>query len=47
VAAPSVAGHGLESAAIRVEANRDDAERLALIVPGEEMPLVPTHWSFG
>src|SRR6478672_7239658 len=36
-----------ESAAIRVEANRDDAERLALIVPGEEVPLAPTHWSFG
>jgi hypothetical protein len=36
-----------DSAAIRVEANRDDAERLALILPGEEVPLVPTHWSFG
>jgi hypothetical protein len=36
-----------ESAAIRVEANRDDAERLALMVPGEDTPLVPTHWSFG
>ena len=37
----------VETAAIRVEANRDDAERLALILPGEEGPLVPTHWSFG
>src|SRR4029453_3914821 len=36
-----------ETAAIRVEANGDDAERLALILPGEEVPLVPTHWSFG
>ena len=36
-----------ESAAIRVEANRDDAERLALLVPGEDVPLIPTHWSFG
>lgn len=36
-----------ESAAIRVEANRDDAERLALLLPGEDVPLVPTHWSFG
>lgn len=36
-----------ESAAIRVEANRDDAERLVLLVPGEDVPLVPTHWSFG
>jgi hypothetical protein len=35
-----------ESAAIRVEANRDDAERLALILPGEDIPLAPTHWSF-
>jgi hypothetical protein len=36
-----------ESAAIRVEANRHDAERLALMLPGEDVPLVPTHWSFG
>jgi hypothetical protein len=36
-----------ESAAIRVEARRDDAERLALIVPGADVPLAPTHWSFG
>ena len=38
----------VESAAIRVEASRDGAERLALTLPGEEdVPLVPTHWSFG
>ena len=36
-----------ESAAIRVEANRNNPERLALMLPGEEVPLVPTHWSFG
>jgi hypothetical protein len=36
-----------ESAAIRVDANRDDAEKLMLIVPGADVPLVPTHWSFG
>jgi hypothetical protein len=36
-----------ESAAMRVEANRDDAEGLALLLPGEDVPLVPTHWSFG
>jgi hypothetical protein len=36
-----------DSAAIRVEASRDDTERLTLILPGEEVPLVPTHWSFG
>ena len=37
----------VESAAIRVEANRNDPERLALMLRGEEVPLVPTHWSFG
>src|SRR5208283_1566040 len=37
----------LESRAVRVEASRDDAERLALIVPGRETPVAPTHWSFG
>ncbi|WFU14373.1 DUF932 domain-containing protein [Bradyrhizobium sp. CB3481] len=36
-----------ESSAIRVEANRDDAERLTLLLPGEDVPLAPTHWSFG
>ena len=34
-----------ESTAIRVEASRDDAERLALIVLGSDVPLAPTHWS--
>jgi hypothetical protein len=29
-----------------VEANRADAEGLALLLPGEDVPLVPTHWSF-
>jgi hypothetical protein len=37
----------IESAAIRVEANRDDSEQLTLLLPGEEVSLVPTHWSFG
>jgi hypothetical protein len=37
----------VESAAIRVEANRDDAERLTIALPGSEAPVVPTHWSFG
>ena len=37
----------VESRAIRVEANRDNAERLALIVPGRDEPVAPTHWSFG
>lgn len=37
----------VESHAVRVEASRDDGERLALIVPGREAPVAPTHWSFG
>lgn len=37
----------VESGAIRVEANRDDPERLALMLPGAEAPIAPTHWSFG
>ena len=37
----------VESAAIRVEASRDDAERLALALPGADVPIAPTHWSFG
>lgn len=37
----------VESAAIRVEANRGDAERLTLLLPGVDAPVAPTHWSFG
>jgi len=37
----------LETAAIRVEADRSNAERLALILPGADRPVAPTHWSFG
>lgn len=37
----------VESRAVRVEANREDAERLSLIVPGQDEPIAPTHWSFG
>ncbi len=37
----------VESALIRVEANRNDPERLALILPGADAPVTPTHWSFG
>ncbi len=37
----------VESAAIRIEASRDDAERLALVLPGADRTLAPTHWSFG
>ena len=37
----------VESAAIRVEAYRDDPEKLALILPDAGAPVAPTHWSFG
>ena len=37
----------VESAAIRVEASRDHTDRLALMLPGSETPVAPTHWSFG
>lgn len=37
----------VDSALIHVEANRQDAERLALMLPGAEAPVAPTHWSFG
>jgi hypothetical protein len=37
----------VESRAVRIEASRDDAERLSLIVPGRDEPVSPTHWSFG
>jgi hypothetical protein len=37
----------VDSAAIRVEASRDDAERLAPLLTGSDAPIAPTHWSFG
>ena len=37
----------VESAAVRVEASRDNAEGLALVLPGSSAPVAPTHWSFG
>ena len=37
----------VETRALRVEAARDNAERLALTVPGRDAPVAPTHWSFG
>ncbi|WNV12536.1 DUF932 domain-containing protein [Tardiphaga sp. 709] len=37
----------VESRAVRVDASRDNAERLALMVPGHDEPVAPTHWSFG
>lgn len=32
---------------IRVEACRNDGERLQLMLPGAEAPVAPTHWAFG
>lgn len=37
----------VESRDVRIEATRDDTERLSLILPGREEPVSPTHWSFG
>lgn len=37
----------VETRAIRVEAARDNAERLALIIAGRDELVAPTHWSFG
>jgi hypothetical protein len=37
----------VESAEIRVEAHRDDAEHLTLTLPGASAPVAPTNWSFG
>lgn len=37
----------LESRSIKVEARRDQPERLTLILPGSDMPVAPTNWSFG
>src|SRR6267378_4605633 len=36
-----------ESRGVKVEAISDNAERLALLVPGRDQPVAPTHWSFG
>ena len=37
----------VDSAAIRVDANRGNPERLTLTLPGSDAPIAPTHWSFG
>ena len=37
----------VETALIHVEAKRNDPDRLALMLPGAEAPVAPTHWSFG
>ncbi len=35
------------SGAVRVHASPDEADTLAVILPGSDTPLLPTHWSFG
>lgn len=37
----------VETRSIRVEAARDNAERLSLTLPGQHAPIAPTHWSYG
>jgi hypothetical protein len=37
----------VESRAVRFEADRDDAERLTVVLPGAQASLALTHWSFG
>ena len=37
----------IQSRDIRVEASRDNADRMTLIVAGRNEPVAPTHWSFG
>jgi hypothetical protein len=37
----------IETAQIHVEADRENSERLSLILPGAAEPVAPTHWSFG
>lgn len=37
----------VESSSIRVEASRNNSERLELIIPAEKRPVTPTHWSYG
>ena len=37
----------VESSRIRVVAQSDDPERLALALADAEVPVAPTHWSFG
>ena len=37
----------VETAQIQVEATRDNAERMQLILPKAHEPVAPTHWAFG
>lgn len=37
----------VESREVRVQASPDEADALTVILPSNDTPLVPTHWSFG
>ena len=37
----------VESHEVRVQASPNEADALAVILPGSDTPLVPTNWSFG
>ena len=37
----------VESRSVRIQAQREDAESLSVILPGATSPLSPTNWSFG
>ncbi len=37
----------VETAGIHIEAGRDNAEKLQLILPCAGEPVAPTHWAFG
>ncbi|MEE3502994.1 DUF932 domain-containing protein [Acidiphilium acidophilum] len=37
----------VETRQLRIEASRDNPERMSLIVPGRDEPVAPTNWSFG
>jgi hypothetical protein len=37
----------VETRSVRVEARSDEPERLSLMVPGRDAPVLPTNWSFG
>jgi hypothetical protein len=37
----------VEKPGLWVETNRDNSGRLALMMPGRDQQVTPTHWSFG
>jgi hypothetical protein len=45
--ADRAASRTVETRLLRVQAQRDDADRLTLLAPGQDRPIAPTHWSFG